>query len=56
MIKKAKEGKPAASDQRHLCANTFITDITATVEIDRWELVQAHGVMTKLVQPLLTRI
>jgi hypothetical protein len=35
IIKKPKEGKPAAADQRHPCAQTFIADVAAKVENDR---------------------
>ncbi len=35
IIKKPKEGKPAAADQRPPCAQTFIVDIAAKVENDR---------------------
>ncbi len=36
IIKKPKQEKPAAADQRHPCAQTFIADIAAKVENDRW--------------------
>jgi hypothetical protein len=32
---KAKEGKPAAAGQSHLCEQTFISDIVTEVENDR---------------------
>jgi hypothetical protein len=47
-----KEGKPlvVAMNQRHLNEKTFITDIAAEVENDRWEsvkeLAQAHDIST----------
>jgi hypothetical protein len=61
IIKKAKEGKPAAAaDNRHLCAKTFITNIGAEVENDQLEndrkLAHAYGLLTKTIHATLHRI
>jgi hypothetical protein len=45
IVKKAKEGKPAAeaADQRLLCAQALIADIAAEVENDRQETLSGLG-------------
>ncbi len=60
IIKKAKEGKPAAADHRQLHAKTFITNIVPEVENDQGEsarkLAQAPGMPIKMTHATLHRI
>jgi hypothetical protein len=60
IIKKAKEGKPAAAVHRQLHAKTFITNIVPEVENDPGEsarkLAQAPGMPIKTTHATLHRI
>jgi hypothetical protein len=52
---KAKEKKPAASDQRLLCAQTFIAGIAAKVENDQRESLSGLRGDDQAVSPTLNK-
>ena len=52
---KAKEGKPAAADQRLLCAQAFIAGIAAEVENDRRKSLSGSWGDDKTVSPILSK-
>ena len=52
---KAKEKKPAAADQRLLCAQTFIAGIAAKVENDRRESLSGLWGDDQSVSPTLNK-
>jgi hypothetical protein len=54
-FKKAKEGKPAAADQRLLCAQTFVAGIAAEVENDRRKSLSGSWGDDKTVSPILSK-
>jgi hypothetical protein len=53
-FKKAKEGKPAAADQRLLCAHTFVTCIAAEVENDWRKSLSGSWGDDKTVSPIFS--
>jgi hypothetical protein len=52
---KAKEGKPAAADQRLLCAQAFVAGIAAEVENDRRKSLSGSWGDDKTVSPILSK-
>jgi hypothetical protein len=55
IIKKLREGKPAAADQRHPCEQTFIADIATEVENDLRNLRSGSWGDDQIVSPTLRK-